>query len=113
MNLFADYKHFRRNHKHSARYTKAGMIYLVARVGGKLVGGASMHPQTDTRAHVAQFGIFIRDGYRNLGLGTAMTTAFIEIAKKRRFEILQLSVFANNTRALDVYKNVDTKKSES
>jgi RimJ/RimL family protein N-acetyltransferase len=92
------------------RNTKAGMIYLVARLGGKVIGGASIHPQTDKRAHVARFGIFIRDGYRNLGLGTAMTKAFIEIAKKRGFEILQLSVFANNTRALDVYEKCGYKE---
>ena len=35
---------------------------------------------------------------------TAMLKEFIEIAKKRGFEILQLSVFANNTRAFNVYK---------
>jgi len=69
------------------RSEKAGMLYLVAKIEGEVAGGASMHPQTDKRAHVAQFGIFIRDGYRNLG-----------------FEILQLSVFANNTRAFNVYK---------
>jgi L-amino acid N-acyltransferase YncA len=91
-------------HRWFERSVKAGMLYLVARVEGKVVGGASMHPQTDKRSHVAQFGIFICDGYRNLGLGTAMLKEFIEIAKKRGFEILQLSVFANNTRALNVYK---------
>ena len=91
-------------HRWFERSAKAGMLYLVARVKGKVVGGASMHPQTDKRAHVAEFGIFICDGYRDLGLGTAMLKEFIEIAKKRGFEILQLSVFANNARALNVYK---------
>lgn len=93
--------------KHSV---EAGMLYLVAKVEGKVAGGASIHPQTDKRAHVAQFGIFICDGYRNLGLGTAMTKEFIEIAKKRGFEILQLSVFANNTRALNVYRKCGYKE---
>lgn len=91
-------------HRWFERMVKAGMLYLVARVEGKVVGGASMHPQTDKRAHVAQFGIFVCDGYRNLGLGTVMLREFIEIAKKRGFEILQLSVFANNKRAHNVYK---------
>ncbi len=78
------------------RGTKTGMLYLVARVDGKLVGGASIHPRTDKRAHVAEFGIFIRDGYRNRGLGTMLTRTFIEITKKRGFEILQLSVYVTN-----------------
>jgi L-amino acid N-acyltransferase YncA len=102
-----DMEEERRWFKHSV---KAGMLYLVAKVEGKVAGGASLHPQTDKQAHVAQFGIFICDGYRNLGLGTAITKEFIEIAKKRGFEILQLSVFANNARALNVYKKCGFKE---
>ncbi|TRO51179.1 GNAT family N-acetyltransferase [Candidatus Bathyarchaeota archaeon] len=97
-------------HRWFERSVNAGMLYLIARVQGKVVGGASMDPQTDKRAHVAQFGIFICDGYRNLGLGTEMLKEFIEIAKKRGFEILQLSVFANNTKALNVYKKCGFKE---
>lgn len=92
------------------RGMKAGMLYLVARVDGKLVGGASVHPHTDKRAHVAEFGIFIREGYRNLGLGTTLTKMFIEIAEKRGFEILQLSVYAANKRAFHVYKTCGYKE---
>jgi len=102
-----DMEEERRWFEHSA---KSGMLYLVARVEGKVAGGASMHPKTDKRAHVAEFGIFICDGYRNSGLGTAITREFIEIAKERLFEILQLSVFANNTRALNVYKKCGFKE---
>jgi len=92
------------------RGRKEGVLYLVARVDGKLVGGASIHPHTEKRAHVAEFGIFIRRGYRNLGLGTAMVKTFIEIAKKHGFEILQLSVHATNKRAFRVYKKCGYKE---
>jgi RimJ/RimL family protein N-acetyltransferase len=92
------------------RGTKAGMLYLVARVDDKLVGGASIHPRTDKRSHVAEYGIFLRDGYRNLGLGTILTETFIEIAKQRGFETLQLSVYATNERAFHVYKKCGYKK---
>jgi len=80
------------------------MSYLVARVDGKLVGGASIHPRTEKRAHVAEYGIYIREGYRDSGLGTALTRELIETAKKQRLEILQLSVYATNKRAFHVYK---------
>jgi len=92
------------------RGTKEGMLYLVARVGGKVVGGASIHPRTDKQAHVAEFGIYIRDGYRNLGLGTTLTNTFIEIAKKHGLEILQLSVYATNNMAFHVYKKCGYKE---
>ena len=64
------------------RSTKAGMLYLVARVDGKVVGGASIHPFTGKRSHVAEFGIFIRDGYRNMGLGTELTRRLSKLPAK-------------------------------
>ena len=92
------------------RGTEAGMLYLVARVDDSLVGGASIHPHTDKRAHVAEFGIFIRSGYRNLGLGTRLTQMFGEIAKTHGFEVLQLSVYSTNKRAFHVYKKCGYKE---
>ena len=64
------------------RSTKAGMHYLAARVDGKVVGGASIHPFTGKRSHVAEFGIFIRDGYRNMGLGTELTKTLSKLPAK-------------------------------
>jgi RimJ/RimL family protein N-acetyltransferase len=92
------------------RGTKEGMCYLVARVDGKIVGGASIHPKTDKHAHVASYGIFIHKNYRNLGLGTTLTKELTEIAKKRGLEILQLSVYANNKRAVHVYQKCGFKE---
>ena len=83
---------------------KEGMLYLTARVDGKLAGGASIHPETDKHSHIASYGIFIGKNYRNLGLGTTLTKEFIKIARKQELEILQLSVYANNERAFHVYK---------
>ena len=83
---------------------KAGMRYLVARVGGKVVGGASLEPHNGKRAHIAEFGIYVIEGYRNLGLGTALTKEFVDVARKNGFQIVQLSAFANNKRAVHVYE---------
>lgn len=44
------------------RATREGMHYLVARVDEKVVGAASIHPHTEKRAHVADYGIYIREG---------------------------------------------------
>jgi len=85
------------------RGTNEGMLYLTARIDGNLVGGASIHPQTDKHRHVASYGIFIGKNHRNLGLGTLLTQESIEVAKKQELEILQLSVYAHNERAFNVY----------
>lgn len=92
------------------RGTKEGMCYLVGRVGGKVVGGASIHSKTDKHAHIASYGIFIHKNYRNLGLGTTLTKELIEIAKTRGLEILQLSVYSTNKRAVHVYQKCGFKE---
>jgi len=85
-------------------HMKAGMTYLVARVDGKVVGGASIEPKPAKMSHVVVYGIFIMNEYRGLGIGTELTKAMIETAKKRGFEIMQLSVYASNPRAKRVYE---------
>lgn len=92
------------------RGTKEGMRYLVARVDGKVVGGASIHPKTDKHAHIASYGIFISKNYRNLRLGTILTRELVETARKQGFEILHLSVYATNERAFHVYEKCGFKE---
>ncbi len=89
---------------------KEGRLYLTARVDGKLVGGASVQPQTDKHKHIGAYGIFIDKKHRNQGLGTLLTKEFVEIAKKKGLEILQLSVYASNTRAFHVYQKCGFKQ---
>jgi len=85
-------------------HVKAGMTYLVARVDGKVVGGASIEPQRAKRSHIVLYGIFLINEYRGLQIGTALTKTMIKIAKKRGFEIMELSVYASNQRAEHVYE---------
>ena len=89
---------------------EAGVRSLVARIDGKVVGGAGLTPFTGKRAHVAEFGIYVIKSHRDLGLGTLILKEFIEIAKKSRFETIQLSAFSNNKRAIHVYRKCGFKK---
>ncbi len=87
-----------------------GMRYLVARVDGKVAGGASIIPGANKEAHVVQFGIFVHKNYRNNGLGTILITELTEVARKSGFEIIQLSVFSTNKRAMHVYQKCGFKE---
>jgi L-amino acid N-acyltransferase YncA len=89
---------------------ETGRRYLVARVDGKVIGGAALSPLTGKRAHVAELGIYILKSYRNCGLGTLLIKEFIEIARKSGFEIIQLSAFSTNKRAIHVYRKCGFKK---
>jgi len=80
------------------------MSYLVARVNGEVVGGASVEPRRGRESHVAVYGIFIKEGFRNLGIGTKLTKALIETSRKRGFNLMELAVLGSNTRAFHVYE---------
>jgi L-amino acid N-acyltransferase YncA len=81
----------------------AGERTLVARVDDELVGAARLLPLTGKRAHVAEMAIYIADRYRNCGLGTALINELVDVARKVGFEIVQLSSFSTNGRAIHVY----------
>jgi L-amino acid N-acyltransferase YncA len=83
---------------------KTGTRYLVARIEGKIVGGAVLSPGNGKEAQVAQFSVFIHKDFRDLGLGTILTKELIEVAEKSGLESVQLFVFSTNKRAIQVYK---------
>jgi len=78
-------------------------------VDGKIVGGASIEPKKGKQAHVVVLGIFIKEGFRNIGLGTQLIETLIEIACRRGFEIIELVVFSSNKRALLSTKKLGSK----
>jgi RimJ/RimL family protein N-acetyltransferase len=87
-------------------------FFLIARVDGKVVGGANVisDPEVQICAHVAHYNIFISKNFRNLGLGTILTKEFVEIAKQHGVEVLQLGVYASNERAFHVYQKCGFKQ---
>lgn len=89
---------------------KTGMYSLIARVDGKVIGGAGLTLFTGKKAHVAEFGVYVLKGYRNRGLGTIFLNELIEVAKKSSLEVIQLSVYSTNKRAEHVYRKCNFKK---
>jgi len=83
---------------------KAGMTYIVARVNNEFIGGASIEPREGKASHVGYFGIYLKNEFRNLGIGTRLIRKIIEVARQKDFEIIQLYVFASNKKAIHIYK---------
>jgi len=80
---------------------------LVAEVDGKVVGISDVRSKTlqVEQRHVGVVGIYILEGYRSLGVGSARLGRLIEIAREQdKFEILVLSVFGNNKHAQNLYR---------
>lgn len=82
---------------------------LVAEVDGKVVGITDVQdkmPQLEQR-HIGYVGIMVIEGYRSMGVGTALLTALIEKAKAQgRYELLVLSLLANNKHAYNLYRKM-------
>ena len=79
---------------------------LAAYIDGRMVGNAAV---TRVRSnlkyrHRANFGISLREEVCGLGLGTIMMREILTIVKQTALEQLELTVFADNTRAIRLYE---------
>jgi ribosomal protein S18 acetylase RimI-like enzyme len=84
-------------------------ITVVAEVDGRPVGACTIGrkgPRPDSEiGHVGILGILIDHRYRGRGIGRALMVAAIEKARGM-FEIIQLSLFADNHRARALYRKL-------
>jgi RimJ/RimL family protein N-acetyltransferase len=78
----------------------------VAEVDGKVVASSDIHPRGGFARHVGVLGIIVRDGFRDVGIGTEMMKALIEKAREMGLKVLTLAVFESNKRAIHVYEKV-------
>nr|MDO8099197.1 GNAT family protein [Candidatus Njordarchaeota archaeon] len=86
---------------------KGEKIYVAAEVDGKLVGNSHVSkPSARRQSHLGVLGIAIRDGYRDIGIGTEMMRILIDQSRKMGLKILILDMFADNGRARHVYEKV-------
>ena len=58
----------------------------------------------DKLRHRAEFGISVLRAYWGLGLGRALTEACIQCAKEAGYEQIELTVVAENERAIALYR---------
>ena len=81
-------------------------IELLAVVDGKVVGTAGVDAVGSKYkvAHRAEFGISVLKEYWGLGIGRAMTETCIQCARDAGYVQLELSVVADNARAVAMYQ---------
>lgn len=80
--------------------------FITAFINGELVGNASLH-SVDTYkklCHRSSLGIGILQKGQGIGLGNLLMDEIIELAKQLDYEQLELSVSADNIKALSLYK---------
>lgn len=88
-----------------------GRTYLVAEVNGEVVGFCECESGHRRRtAHTAMLSIFVKEGWRNKGVGRMLLRTLVEWAEADPLiEKLTLAVFSTNKRAINVYKKAGFK----
>lgn len=77
---------------------------VVAEAGGEIVGNALVMTDRDVSSrHVGVLSVTVVDGWRDVGLGTALVAATQAWVRDRHLTRLALSVFPDNARAIAVY----------
>jgi ribosomal protein S18 acetylase RimI-like enzyme len=85
----------------------SGNPHFVAFDDGRIVGWCDIKRQTiPIHAHEGLLGMGVLDEYRGRGLGERLLRTALEAARAGGFERVSLSVYARNTRALELYRKV-------
>jgi putative acetyltransferase len=84
-------------------------VQLVAEVEGHVVGSAGLHPaQPLRRRHCATLGISVLPEHQGRGVGRALMQALCDYADGwAQLWRLELTVFADNERAIALYRSFD------
>jgi len=85
---------------------KGSAICIVGMADGKLIGNSEIRKATGRRSHVGGLAMAIKDGFRDVGIGTRMTRLLIEESRKAGLRLLCLSVYETNLRARHLYEKV-------
>ena len=81
---------------------------LAALIDGELVGNCGVNEIADRlkMRHRASLGISIKKKAWGLGLGTVLISRALEQAKENGFTQVELGVFADNERAIGLYRKL-------
>jgi len=81
------------------------LIVLVALYGDKIVGHAQIyklpHPR---RKGAGDLVIYLHQDFHNVGMGTAMLTELVELARGEGLHRIGLNVIVDNKRAINLYR---------
>ncbi len=80
---------------------------LVAEVGMRVIALSDFQiKEGDPEQRAGLFGIIMRNGHRDLGIGTEIMKTMLEQAANLGFRTVFVNAFATNKRAIHVYKKV-------
>lgn len=89
---------------------KGGPVFYAVDAG-RVVGWCDVFsPDNPTQSHRGGLGMGLYSDYRGQGIGAKLVTSVLNHAKQFGLEKVELSVFTNNTRAVNLYKSLGFKE---
>ncbi len=70
---------------------------MIALVGDRIVGDATLHFNPGTARHRGEMRIFLAKDFRNRGLGNKLVQAITEIAKRKNLSMLEVQIVLDLT----------------
>lgn len=87
------------------RYAAPEGAVVLATVGGELAGCGAMTATThDGMAEIKR--VYVRDGFRRLGLARALTEALVQQARQSGYRTAAICTWSHNTQALALYRRM-------
>ena len=78
---------------------------LVAELDGKVVGSIDVSRKRNRLAHVASIGMAVHDDYQNIGIGTALMKAALDMTDNwLNIKRVELDVYTDNLPAVHLYE---------
>jgi RimJ/RimL family protein N-acetyltransferase len=77
---------------------------IVAIVGDRIVGNATLHFNYGPSRHRAELRIFLAKDFRRRGLGGRLVQALVEIAKKRSLYLLEVQIISNQVEVIKSFQ---------
>lgn len=79
---------------------------LVAVIGDRIVGDATLHLRPGPGRHIADVRVFLAREYRHCGLGSLMLKSLIEVARKFGLQQLQAEIVTDQSKAIKAFQNL-------
>ncbi len=82
------------------------VLPLVAFVGERMVGDATLHFGSGPTRHIAEVHIFLAKDFRRRGLGTQMIRALIDLARRRGLHYLLAQIVSDQTTVIKAFEQL-------
>lgn len=82
------------------------VLPIVAVLGDRIVGDATLHFHSGSQRHIAEVRLFLATDFRQRGLGSKMIQALIDIARRKNLYLLEAQVVADQTEVVRAFQNV-------